>query len=325
MQSPISTAEKSPTGSPADAFLQEAGRVQRAERVAAGERLARAARLTASRGRSDLGSVVFGARAASLLLLLALVPLGCDQRAIFETMIPQQEAAVAREVVARIAAGDLATVEAQLAPELRTPDARFKLQEIARVVPAGEPLDVQTVGAHTVRGPAGTTYNLTLEYRYPESWLIANVVLAASDGGFTLNALHLTPRSQSLEAENAFTFAGKGPMHFVVLALAVLVPLFILFALAMCVRTTLPRRKWLWLAFVAIGLVQFQFNWSTGAWLVRPFAFSILGAGAMKAGPVAPWVITIAFPLGAVLFLIRRRFGRHVAPATVVAALLLHT
>jgi hypothetical protein len=260
--------------------------------------------------------VVFGLRAASLLLPLVLVPLGCDQRAIFDAMIPKEEAAAAREVVARIAAGDLAAVEAQLAPDLRTPDTRFKLQEVARVVPAGEPIDVQTVGAHTIRGPASTTYNLTLEYRYPDSWLIANVVLAAGDGGFTLYGVQLTPRNRSLEAENAFTFVGKSPMHFAVFALAIVVPLFILAALVLCARTALPRRKWLWLAFVAIGLVQCQFNWSTGAWGVRPFAFSLLGAGAMKAGPAAPWVFTIAFPLGAVLFLMRRRFaGRHVPEA----------
>jgi hypothetical protein len=220
--------------------------------------------------------VLFGLRAAvGLLLPLALVMFGCDPRAIFETMIPKEAAAVGQEVVARIAAGDFAAVEAQLAPDLRTPDIRFKLQEVARRVPAGEPIDVQTIGAHTTRGPKATTYDMTFEYRYPDSWLIANVVLTDGDGGFTLYGVQLTPRSQALEAENAFTFAGKSPMHMVVLALAIVVPLFILFALIVCVRTALPRRKWLWLAFIAIGVVQFQFNWSTGAWGVRPFAFSI--------------------------------------------------
>ncbi|MBQ0945532.1 hypothetical protein KAK07_19490 [Ideonella sp. 4Y16] len=119
--------------------------------------------------------------------------------------------------------------------------------------------------------------------------------------------MHVTPRSTSLEAENAFTFDGKSALHYAVLVLAVGIPLFVVYALIACVRTQIPKRKWLWLLFVAVGMVQFRFNWTTGAWGVHPFSVALLGAGFAKAGPVAPYIFTLAFPLGAFVFLMKRR------------------
>jgi hypothetical protein len=257
------------------------------------------------------------------LLALVLALVGCDQKAAFERFIPKEEAALGQRVIAQIKAQDYAAVEAQLAPALQSPDLRQKLEETARLIPAGEPVSVQTVGARTntthLSGAASpvTTYGLTFEYQYKDSWSLADIVLERRDGKITVLGVHvLPPRTQSLEAENAFTLAGKGALHYIVLTLAVAIPLFVIYALVACIRTRMPKRKWLWLLFIAVGLVQFQFNWTTGAWNVWLLSFALLGAGFSKAGFAAPWVFTLAFPLGAVLFLLKRRsFTRPDAPA----------
>jgi hypothetical protein len=241
-----------------------------------------------------------------LFLSAAFLLFGCDQQAIFDKMVPQEEASTAKRLISKVAAREFTAVEDQLSPNLRSPENRAKLEEISRAVPAREPIAVKTVGAHTMHNASRTTYDLTFEYRYPDSWLLANVVLERADGKLTVQGLHLTPRTVSLEAENSFTFQGKGPLHYLVFALAVAIPIFIVYALTICIRTKIPKRKWLWLLFVAIGLVQFQFNWSNGAWDINPISFSLLGAGFVKAGPVAPYIFTVAFPLGAILFLARR-------------------
>ncbi|WP_140636123.1 hypothetical protein [Methylibium rhizosphaerae] len=165
--------------------------------------------------------------------------------------------------------------------------------------------DVQ-VGAHTNTMNSVTRYDLTFEYQYKEGWLLATTVLERRDGKVTVQGIHFSPRTQSLESENAFAPAEKGALHYVVLAFAVTIPAFIIYAFVACMRTRMPRRKWLWLVFIAVGLVQFRFNWTTGAWGVQPLAFSLLGAGFSKAGPVGPYLFTLAFPLGALLFLKKR-------------------
>src|SRR5262249_3844824 len=141
------------------------------------------------------------------------------------------------------------------------------------------------------------------------------VAMERRDGKLLFRGMQFVPRNGSLAAENDFTLSGKGSLHYAVLALAVAVPLFIVYALVLCIRTKFERRKWLWGIFVLVGLVQFPLNWSTGETEVTPVSFQVLGAGVMKAGPAAPWMLTVSMPVGAIVFLLRRRRLRLQAAA----------
>jgi hypothetical protein len=66
-------------------------------------------------------------------------------------------------------------------------------------------------------------------------------------------------------------------------------------------------RKWLWILFIALGFLKLQLNETTGAWTIQPLYFLLLGAGFTKAAPATPLFLSVAFPLGAVLFLLKRR------------------
>lgn len=246
------------------------------------------------------------ARLIALLTLLAALLSGCDQNAVFDRLIPQEEARQAQVFVAKIAARDYAAIDEALVPALKTPDLVPRLEEMSRMLPPGPPTSVKTVGANTLMAGGVTTYEITLEYEYPDTRLLAAVAMERHDDKLQLKGINFVPRTQSLEEENRFTLDGKGPLHYLVLALAVAIPLFVLYALVLCARTRFPRRKWLWLLFVAVGLVQFHFNWSTGDWGVQPLSFLLLGSGFAKSGPYAPWIFTIALPVGAIVFLLRR-------------------
>jgi len=242
------------------------------------------------------------------VLLFAMVSLsGCDQAAVFEGFIQKEEARQAQDLVARIAAHDYAAIEEALDPAWRTAETRAQLEAMGKLVPAQAPESVHVVGFQSMTSAAATRYNITLEYEYATSWMLAAVVLDRRDGKLMLEGINFQPRSLSMAAENRFSFDGKGPLHYLVFALTVAVPLLVLYALVLCIRTRFPRRKWLWILFVAVGWVQFHFNWSTGALNVQPVSFMLLGAGFLKSGPVAPWVFTFSLPLGAILFLVRRR------------------
>lgn len=80
----------------------------------------------------------------------------------------------------------------------------------------------------------------------------------------------------------------------------------IVYALIVCVRTPIAKRKWLWMIFIVVGLANLSFNWTNGNYTIAPFYFSILGSGFFSASLYAPTIITLAFPLGAVVFLLRR-------------------
>ena len=238
----------------------------------------------------------------SALLLLA----GCNMAVTFESLMPHEEVQVAKDLVAKLAARDFAPIEAVLDPQYRTPELPAQLETMARTLPAAAPTSVQAVGAHTLTKDGTTTYTITLEYSYPAAWNLATVVLERKEAQLVLKGINFQPRTQSLASENDFTLDGKGLLHYLVLVMAALIPLFILYALVVCLRSRFERRKWLWVLFVACGLVQFQFNWSSGDWDVQLLSVLLLGAGFAKGGPVAPWVFTLSLPVGAMLFLLRR-------------------
>jgi hypothetical protein len=239
----------------------------------------------------------------TLLILLA----GCDQQAMFEKFIPKEEAAIAKQLLSQLAAKDYATIERQLDPSVQSPSVRGTLEKMAALFPAEQAKSVGTVGSNTSTVKGLTTYNLTFEHQYSSMWLLTNVVLQRRDGHVTVLGLHAYPMKQSLKEVNRFTFEGKSPIHYIVFALIVAVPLFIGYALVLCFKTPIARRKWLWLLFVALGFFQFSLNWTDGAYRIQPISFNVLGVGFGRAGPYAPLIFNVAIPVGAIVFLARRR------------------
>ncbi len=240
---------------------------------------------------------------ATLLVLLT----GCDQQTMFEKFVPKEEAVIAKRVLSQLAAKDYADIEKQLDPSIQSPTVHGALEQMAAAFPAEEPKAISTVGSNTSTVNALTTYNLTFEHEYSDVWLLTNVILQRRGDQVTVLGLHVLPAKQSLKAVNRFTFEGKSPIHYIVFALAIAVPLFIVYVLVLCVRTPIAKRKWLWLLFVAVGFVQLSLNWTDGSYGIQPISFALLGAGFFRAGPFAPFVFNVAIPVGAIAFLAKRR------------------
>jgi hypothetical protein len=100
-----------------------------------------------------------------------------------------------------------------------------------------------------------------------------------------------------------------------VLALAAACALFSLGAALAAALTRMPRR-WLWALAALVGVTKLTVDWSTGTWQWAPLQFVLFSAGVIRPGPLANWLVTVAFPLGPLLAMQRvRRARRSVAPA----------
>lgn len=232
---------------------------------------------------------------------------GCVQQATIEQLAPKEEAAIAKSLLSQLASKDYAAIERQLDPSLKGASVRGALEQAAGFFPKERQESVTTVGSNTVSVNGKTTYSLTFEHQYQNSWLLSNVVLQRREGQIWILGLHVKPMKQSLLEANRFTFQGKGLLHYIVFALVVAVPVFIIYALVLCIRTPIAKRKWLWLLFVALGIVQLSLNWTDGSYSIQPISFAFLGAGFFRASPYAPCIFNVALPLGAIVFLLRRR------------------
>jgi hypothetical protein len=171
--------------------------------------------------------------------------------------------------------------------------------------PAQDPVSVKVVGVNIFRVPDSSTTSITLEYEFPQKWLLASVVTQKRDGIATITGFHVNPIRDSLENLNKFTLLDKGVAQYTVLILAVLSSLLSLCAFVLCIRTKMEKRKWFWLILTLLGVGNLGINWTTG----QPF-FALLQVRLIPAGAAAPpygaWVVYVSLPLGAIAFLIHR-------------------
>ena len=122
-----------------------------------------------------------------------------------------------------------------------------------------------------------------------------------------VKAVDIQALPDSVERINRFTLAGKGPLHYLFLAWAIAVPLWIVYTFVQAVRAPGSRLKWLWCLAVIPGVVQSSLNWTTGQLQISPLGIQLLGSGFADFGPYGPLMITTSIPVGAIVFWLTRR------------------
>ncbi len=240
-------------------------------------------------------------------IVLLMTFSGCgDPDSLIKKFTPPEDEAIATNYIALLRQNKFEPIEKDLDPSLRGALTQDTLVKMAQAIPVQDPISVKVIGAQQVRNPSFYRINLSFEYQFPSKWLLINVATQKKDGVSTIIGFNVYPLSDSLENLNKFTLPGKNLLEYATLAFAILIPLFILYTLVLCIRTKMEKRKWLWIIFILIGLGKFTVNWTTGQWNFTPLSFQLLGAGTF-APPYSAWLISISLPLGAILFLIRRK------------------
>ena len=245
-----------------------------------------------------------------IVTLSLLVVCGCNPndflRNTMDRMAPDDDEALAKECLSALRAGDFKTVTEQLDPQFVKPGIESNLAQVAAMLDHGEPLSLELVGCNVFSTPEKKRSHLTYQYQFTNAWVLAAVTIDTIGGSKKVFGVNVNPIPKSLGELNAFTLSGKGIQHYVLLALAVAIPIFIIWTVVLCARTKI-RKKWLWIIFILFGIAKINLNWTTGQMGFQPIAFQIPGAGMAKMGLYAPWILTVSFPLGAILFLIKRR------------------
>ncbi len=95
---------------------------------------------------------------------------------------PKAEA-LAKGVYDQIRKGDDAAVEAEMAPQYRTPELKAQLAQIRAMIPPGEPTSVKQTGFHfNTDFNRGDDQGYTYAYQYPDRTVSADVVVSRAKG-----------------------------------------------------------------------------------------------------------------------------------------------
>jgi len=226
--------------------------------------------------------------------------------ALVERFIPEREANFAKHHFELYTADNVDEIISELNPKAITESTEGELEKIIDYIPNGEPLSVQVVGSNSTSTPSSKTVNLTIQYEYPETWLFVTISVDSTDDRLMVNGINAQTAEMSLQEQNAFRLGANGLLGYTVVLFAIAVPIFCIFTFVLCLRTKIPKRKWAWALFTLMGFVTFKMNWTTGAWGVSIVSMQLLGAGFVRPGFAGPWILSIAFPLGALIFLSKR-------------------
>ena len=241
-----------------------------------------------------------------LLLALSALLVGCDQKALLQKFIPKEDDAFARRFIEVVRVGDYAAAQQMLDSTVRGEEAAKGLQALHEVIAHGEPVAVETIGCNVQSLQGTRKTNLSYQIHFLDAWAVGNVYLEQKGDTSFVFASRFQPTPDSLEVLNRFSIRGKPPMHYAVLAACIAIPVFILYTLVVCIRSRV-RRKWLWIIFILFGVFQLRLDWASGRFDLQPISFLLFGASAFRASPYAAWVLGCAVPLGAIIFLLRRR------------------
>ncbi len=222
-------------------------------------------------------------------------------------LIPGEESEFARQRLEEVRARDFDYVKSHLDSTMLVPNIDEKLNGLADLFPEGELVSTEIIGSSVYIEGSTWIGNFTFEYQFEVGWAVANFALKRDNGKTTVVGLNVHRTEASQRELTAFSLTNKSFVHYIVLLIAVVVPVFIVVTLFFCIKTPIPKRKWLWVLLVLLGFGAISINWTTGEYAMRLLSANLLGASAFAAGPHAPWVITAAFPLGAILFWIKRR------------------
>lgn len=240
--------------------------------------------------------------ALSVLIVMA----GCSQESLLKRFAVPEDEAKAKQYIDDLRNGRFDEIESVADPSIRSPNLHELLMRMADLIPDREPDSVKLVGVQTMHGSNGVTKNITLEYDFARKWFLINVATREEAGRVTVVGLNVYPQAAQLAEQNKFGLKGKTLLQYAILTLAVTLPLLTLYALVACLRTKLSGRKWPWVLFILLGIGKLAVNWTTGEWQIAPLSIQLFSASA-AAAPYGPWIVAVSFPVGALVFLLKRR------------------
>jgi hypothetical protein len=133
----------------------------------------------------------------SLCIASCLCLCGCSRSAVVKMVISSEDETFARKYVDLLRRGDLDQVEQKLDPSISSADVRNTLDKMAGIFPAGEPESTKVVGYNI-------HHSLTLEYEFPDKWLLVDMSIKRVDGTSVIESFRVTPIADSLEHINRF-------------------------------------------------------------------------------------------------------------------------
>jgi hypothetical protein len=182
---------------------------------------------------------------------------------------------------------------------------REKFVDIAGLMSADELKEISLVRYSNLKAliQRNQRSQFTYELIFKDSWGVANIAVDFMEGERYIIGVYMEPLDRPLKEINAFTLENKSVTHYMMLALAIIIPLFSLFAIALCVKKKEGFAMWVWAVFILVGIGNVSINWTSGKVAYNIISITSVWAPGLRDGASGAYYITYAIPVGAIVFL----------------------
>jgi hypothetical protein len=257
------------------------------------------------------------------LLLAALAACATDPASFAEKYAAREDRAFALDYLQLLVDGHLDSAAAFIAPAIKSDTAVKVLAQAATLLRSARLDSLHVVGVNIRKGADRGERELNLTYEMPtrdHRWLLANVATRRTGAQVLVIGFSASSMNDQLETVHRFTLAGKTPLHYLWLVLATGIPLLTITVAVNVARTKRFPRRWLWTIIALLATPTFALNWSTGHAEIENSLVTLFGGSALRASSAAPWTISFALPLGALIAYFRLRRWNQTHPGPVAAS-----
>lgn len=253
------------------------------------------------------------------LLTVVAVAAACRGDTSLRRFTPPDVDSRSREYIGQFVKGQTDSAVGRLVEPLRTPEGTAELRKITDIL-RNERFDtIRVIGAWTNTVNGVRHVNLTYELHSSFSWFLANVASVDTAGTWFVEGVSARTIAQPLEVTTQFSLAGKTLLHYLWFLLTIAAAVFSLgTAVFIGTRRSMPKR-WRWVLLSLLGVGAFRLNWATGAIDFALMQVQLASASFVRAGPAAPWILSFAIPVGALIGLTRyHRWRSSTLPAALI-------
>jgi hypothetical protein len=241
-----------------------------------------------------------------LLTCLLLAITSCNLQETAEKAVDKNKNKFAREFIDGVIDGD-STILRDVDPSILTDEGRNFLNRLNKAIGNKPYKSVKIVGLNKhFSYKEREIYTINYEYEFERGFVFFSIKLSPSGQSYTVRSFNADISRESFIKNAEFSFKDKGIIHYLVLLLAIAIPILIIVTLVVVIKTKI-RRKWLWLLAVLLCNFGPVFNWATGTFKWEDFKFIILGLGIEQGNVNEAWNFTVAIPIGAMIFWMKRR------------------
>ncbi len=230
------------------------------------------------------------------------------------------ERAFPRSYLQLLVDGRLDSAFSLLTPDLRTDTTRRIMRQVAALLRDAKLDSMRLVGVNTASFGAGT-HDVNLTYEMPTTagsrWVTSNVATRHAGPNVSVIGFSAYPLNGPLEVINRFTLSGKTATHYILLTLALLMPIVTITVAVFVARARGMPRRWLWVFASLIATPVLSINWTTGDVSFNNGWFLLFGGAATAASLAAPWIVSFGLPTGAgIAYLKVRRWRQGTHPTS---------